>query len=311
MEVSRRDFIKYCGAAAASIGLSTVDLGQLEKALANPNGPSVIWLQGSACAGCSISLLNRVSTYSPATATEVLTNSINLIYHPVLMAVAGDSAVAAAKAVYDKGNYILVVEGGVPTAFGGHACIAWSYKGLETTFLDVVKKYAAKASKILCVGTCASFGGIPASSMNPTAIKTVKAVTGKQTINIAGCPTHPDWIVWAVVQLLLGRTIKLDSDGRPSSLFNGGSGSTVHAQCPRNGTTKATKFGMDGYCLMNLGCRGPGSHATCPSTKWNGGTNWCVQANAPCLGCVEPTFPGTKAFYAPKYRSDDGEGNDD
>ncbi len=36
MTVSRRQFLDYCKNAAAAVGLSTVQLGQLEKALANP-----------------------------------------------------------------------------------------------------------------------------------------------------------------------------------------------------------------------------------------------------------------------------------
>ena len=82
--------------------------------------------------------------------------------------------------------------------------LAWTYNGVDVTFQQAVTELAAKAAKILCIGTCASFGGIPAAGPNPTGVKSVKDVTGKPTINIAGCPAHPDWIVYVIAQLLAG-----------------------------------------------------------------------------------------------------------
>jgi hydrogenase small subunit len=292
--VSRRDFLKYCGVGAAALGLSMSDLGRLEKAFANASGPSVIWLQGTGCTGCSESFLDRISTTAPKTAASVLVDSINLVYHPNLMAAAGQEAVAAAEAAYAKGGYVLAVEGGVPTAMGGAPCFAWTYNNQEVTFEHVVRDLADKAAAILCIGTCASFGGIPAAPPNPSGVMGVHALTGRPTINIAGCPAHPDWIVWTVAQLLLNNPIPTDSYGRPSQFFTN---YTVHDQCPRNGTDKAGSFGVDSQCLRDLGCRGPETFANCPQLKWNNGVNWCVDANSPCIGCTSPTFPGTSSFY--------------
>lgn len=295
MSISRRDFLKFCGLSATAVGLTATDLSRLEEAFASPSAPSVIWLQGSGCTGCSESFLNRIATSGPLTAAEVLIKSINLIYHPNLMALAGQDAVAQAEAAYQQGGYLLAVEGGIPTAFGGRACYAWTYNEKEVTFEQAVRTLAAKAAGILCIGTCAAWGGIPAVPPNPTGVMGVKELTGKETINIPGCPTHPDWIVWAVAKLLAGSAIPLDSYGRPTEFFS----TTVHDQCPRNGASKTGKIGVDGACLMNLGCRGPMTMANCPQQKWNNRVNWCVDANAPCIGCTEPGFPGTDPFYAP------------
>src|SRR5512136_1111432 len=109
MNVTRRDFLKYLGMSAATLGLSGTDLARLREVLANPGGPSVIWLQGAGCTGCSESFLNRISTSAsePKTAGDVLINSINLIYHPTLMSLAGEDAVDQAEAAYTKGGYVL------------------------------------------------------------------------------------------------------------------------------------------------------------------------------------------------------------
>lgn len=293
MQVSRRDFLKFCGVSATALGLNAKDLLGLEAALASPTAPSVIWLQGACCSGCSVSFLNYISAAAPKSAADILINSINLEYHPELMALAGDSAVAIAEKAYNKGGFILVVEGGIPTAFGGACCWPWAYNGQDVTFQTAVNNMASKAAAIVCVGSCASWGGIPASGSNPAGIKGVKAVTGKNTINISGCPPHPDWIVWAVVQLLLKKSVALDSSGRPTALY----GKTVHDKCPRRETDEAGTYNVDKRCLEELGCRGPKTRANCPTLKWNNGVNWCVDANAPCLGCTEPTFPGTAAFF--------------
>ena len=284
--ISRRDFLKYCGISAAAIGLSSLELLKLEEALANPSAPSVIWLQGSSCTGCSVSFLNRISSTAPSTAADILVNSINLIYHPNLMAAAGQSAAKVAEQAAVAGGYVLVVEGGVPTAFNGGACLAWTYNGVDVTFADAVTRLSAKAAAIISVGTCSAFGGIPAVSKE-TGVKSVNAFTGKQTINIAGCPPHPDWLAWAVVQILLGKQITLDSYGRPAYLF----GSTIHDQCPRKDAAKATTYAQQGRCLVNLGCKGPITQGNCPTLKWNNGVNWCVNANAQCIGCTNPDFP--------------------
>jgi len=293
MQVTRRDFLKLVGVSAAAIGLSAADLGHLEEALANPSAPSVIWLQGASCTGCSVSFLNRVSTTAPVSAADVLVNSINLVYHPQLMSLAGQSAVAAAQTAYNKGGYILVLEGGIPTAFNGGTCFAWTFNGVDVTFKDAVTTLANSASILIAAGTCASYGGVAAAPPNPTGVKGLKDFTGKSVINIPGCPTHPDWLVWTIVQLLLNNPMPLDSNGRPTGLFS----RTVHSQCPRRETDEAGTFGVDKHCLRELGCRGPETICSCPTTLWNGKTNWCIDANAPCIGCTSPTFPGTGAFY--------------
>ena len=293
MQVDRRDFLRYCGVSAAALGLTMTDLGMLEEALANPNAPSVVWLEGAGCYGCSMSFLNRISSSAPTTAADVLINSINLVFHPAVMGLAGESAVAAAKEAYNKGGYVLLVEGGIPTAFNGAAGFAWRWAGKEVTILEAVREFVARASRVVCVGTCAAFGGIPAALPNPALIKSVRSATGKATVNVPGCPAHPDWIVWAVVQILLGRTIQMDGYGRPTYFH----ARTVHDQCERREREEAHSLGVDYYCLKELGCRGPETRASCPVTRWNNRTSWCIDANAPCIGCTEPSFPGTHAFY--------------
>lgn len=293
MIITRRDFLKICGISAAAIGMTATEFGQLEEALANPNAPTVLWLQGAACTGCSVSLLNRISSTGIKDSRDILVNAVNLAYHPNLSAAAGNQAVAVIEETYNKGGYILVVEGGVPTAFNGCTCWPWSLNGQDVTFKQAILDLSSRAAAIVCVGTCAAWGGIAAAPPNPTGVRGVKTITGKTTVNIAGCPPHPDWVVWALVQLLFGKPIALDSYGRPSALY----GPTVHSTCPRRQADEAHNLGEDGRCLKELGCRGPSTAAGCPGVLWNGRTEWCIGANAPCIGCTSPTFPGSNQFF--------------
>ena len=288
MILSRRDFLNACKASSVALGLSALNIINLQELLANPNAPTILWLQGSSCTGCTVSFLNYVSPSEPVDVADLLINDVNLAYHNTAMAAAADSGIEALDAAYAKGGYILAVEGGVPTAFDGYACIAWSRDGKDVTFLNAVRTLAVRASIILSIGTCASFGGVSAAPPNPTAVRPVRSAVGKKpAINIPGCPPHPDWIVWTIANLLLGTVGSLDSNRRPRRLYS----RSVHALCPRREAREASTYGQDGMCLEELMCAGPGTHANCPTIGWNNKSNWCVDANAPCIGCTEPVFP--------------------
>jgi hydrogenase small subunit len=286
--------------SAAAIGLDMTVLGALENALATGGGPPILWLNGANCTGCTVSLANVAGNGAAADVGDLLINTVNLAFHPNLMGAAGDLAVNTLLNTAQGEGYVLAVDGGIPTAYDGHTCIVWTdpQTGMEVTALEAVTVLAGGAAAILCIGSCASFGGIPAGNPNPTGIKSVRDIIGASTINIPGCPPHPDWIVWTIAQLLAGTSPKLDADGRPADLFSGKYG--VHKNCPRKEIDeKAETFAEDGLCLKKLGCRGPESKADCAIRQWNSGTNWCIGANAICLACTETGFPDK---FSPFYR---------
>ena len=317
MSITRRSFFRYCSLSAAALGLTNTKLGLLREALANPAAPSVVWLIGSACTGCSVSFLNRISNVpgQPADVADVVLNAINLVFHPTIMGAAGETAVSALKHATATGNFVLVLEGAVATKFNGHACVVWNDHGEEVTFQQAVQELVPKALATVCVGTCASFGGIPASGSNPSGCMGVKQFTGRSTINISGCPANHDWAVWAVVQLLTSTPVTLDEDGRPTALYSTGHTGTaedpfIHNKCPRNpgvtGLPLATSFGQNGLCLRDLGCRGPNSKSRCEAS-WNGigghtagqphPGHWCIGVNAKTALCRRPRRgPGRKCF---------------
>jgi hydrogenase small subunit len=111
MIVTRRDFLSYCVGSAAALGLARVR-APLDKELAATDGTPIIWLKGACCSGCTVSLANRISKTAPMDAADLLIHTIDLVYHPVLMGAAGESAVQQLINA-SSGKFILAVEGGI------------------------------------------------------------------------------------------------------------------------------------------------------------------------------------------------------
>lgn len=283
MHITRRAFLRYAVATAASIGLGDDVLSRAETVLAQATLPPVLWLSGSGCTGCSVSLLNSVSP----SVDGLLTTGVALRYHSTLMAAAGELAVASATSTAQAGGYVLVVEGAIPTALGGRCCYVWDEGGTPVTMAEAVSSLAAGASQVVAVGTCAAFGGIPAAYAG-TAAQGVGSFLGRSVVNLPGCPAHPDWIIGGLTALLAGSPVALDGYGRPTALYPT---QPIHERCPRREHGEASRFGQPGLCLEELGCRGPEAHADCDLRRWNNGRNWCIGADGLCIGCTEATFP--------------------
>jgi hydrogenase small subunit len=115
MRITRREFFRYCTVCATALGLNEATLKQLEAALESDDVPTVLWLHGSGCQGDSVSFLNLFLD-APAVGhvdtKDILLDHINLAYHSVVMASAGQTAVTMAQDAKQKGGYVLVCEVG-------------------------------------------------------------------------------------------------------------------------------------------------------------------------------------------------------
>jgi [NiFe] hydrogenase small subunit len=222
----------------------------------------------------------------------LLIDIISMDYHETIMAAAGQQAEETLHEAVskNKGKFICVVEGAVATKYNG----AYGKIG-GRTFLEVANDVCKKAAATIAIGACATFGGIQAAAPNPGGYKGVGDAIGIKTVNIAGCPPNPINFVGTVVNyLLLGRLPELDSLGRPLFAY----GKTVHDQCPRRSHFEngefVTEFGSPeakmGYCLYEMGCKGPSTYNNCPLVKFNDGTSFPIEAGHPCIGCSEPDF---------------------
>lgn len=283
--VSRRDFMKFCAAVTAAMGLGPACVRKTAKALTAARRPSVVWLHNAECTGCSEAALRTIKPYIDA----LILDTISLDYHETIMAAAGEPAEAALhEAVNAKDGFYLVVEGGLPTIDNGNWGMVSGHPMMKTT-----KEIAAKAKGVICIGTCSSYGGVQKAAPNPSKAMGVKEYTGVTTINIPGCPPNPINFVGAVVHVLTKGIPELDGEGRPTMFY----GETIHDNCPRLPHFDASEFAPSfdseeakkGWCLYELGCKGPVTSNNCPKVLFNQ-TIWPVQAGHPCIGCSEPDF---------------------
>ncbi len=287
--VSRRDFMKYCTALTATMGLSAAYVPKVAEVIAaTAQRPPVIWLHFAECTGCSEALLRTQYPYVDDLVLEVL----SLEYHETIMAAAGQQAEDQLRQSVKKydGQFICVVEGAIATKFGG------SYGKIGgRPFLEIAKDVCTKAAAVICIGSCSAFGGIQAAAPNPGGYKGVGDALGIKTLNLPGCPPNPVNFVGTVVNyLLLGKLPDLDDLGRPLFAY----GKTIHDQCPRRSHFEndefVEEFGSEeaamGYCLYKMGCRGPETYNNCPVAKFNNGTSWPIEAGHPCIGCSQPDF---------------------
>ncbi len=294
---SRRAFLKGCAMAAAALGLSSEMVPRLAEAAVSPHRPSVIWLHFQECTGCSEALL-RAS--HPDLATLIL-DLVSLDYHETVMAGAGLQAEKALKDTLakEKGKYICVVEGGIPTKDGGVYC-----KIGGKTALEILHETASHAAAVVAIGTCASFGGIQAAEPNPTGAKGVAAVLGSRAVvNIPGCPPNPVSFLGTVLHFLtFGRLPERDGLGRPLFAY----GRRIHDHCERrphfDEGRYVERFGdgghRRGFCLYKVGCKGPSTFSNCPSVRFNDVGVWPVSCGHGCVGCTEPDFWDTMTpFY--------------
>lgn len=263
----------------------------------------VIWLQGATCTGCSVSVLNSVSpTIKNVLVDEVIPGKhVNLRFHATVMAGAGDLVIEALEDTWQakKGAYILVMEGAIPTrADAAYGSIGEDKEGKPVSVATRVETMGRDALAVIALGSCASWGGIPAAKPNPSHCVSVAQLFKDRKvttplINVPGCPPHPDWFVGTVASVLLGGLPAegdLDELNRPKAFY----GQLIHENCPRRAYYDEQKFAKklsDPGCLYELGCKGPVTHADCPLRTWNNGVNWCVGCGGLCIGCAAPGFP--------------------
>ncbi len=294
---SRRDFLKWSGALAVSLGLPATFAPVVADAAEVSNRLPVVWLHLAECTGCSESLLR---TDTP-TIDDLIFNYISLEYHDTIMAAAGWQAEENFEEALKKfkGRYVLCVEGGVPTKDGGDFLTI----GPDAeTGLSKLKRTAKDAAAIIAVGTCSSFGGIQAAYPNPTGAKGIHKVLNKQVINVPGCPPSAKNIVGTIVYVILfGQLPAVDNFNRPKFAY----GMRIHDLCERRGHFDAGEFveefgsqeAMDGFCLYKKGCKGPYTFNNCSRERFNQHTSWPVQAGHGCIGCSEPDFWDSMAPY--------------
>jgi hydrogenase small subunit len=180
---------------------------------------------------------------------------------------------------------------------------------------DWVKKLAPGAAAMVAIGTCATWGGIPAAAGNITGSmglmdylgKDYRSALGVPVVNIPGCSPVGDNFTETVAGVLMflqgiGPLPEFDELGRPAWLFN----ETVHRHCVRAGYYEEGVFAEqegDKECLVHIGCWGPVVQCNITERGAINHMGGCMVAGGACIGCTMPGFPDK---FSPFYKTPPG-----
>lgn len=270
----------------------------------------LVWLQAGSCGGCTMSTLDSAGVGIEDALSPF---GIEIAYHPALSTQCGTEARAdlAAWRTGARPLHILCVEGSVLDA-GFHMSVTKA-DGEREPFRDLIADLAQHAQYVVAVGSCASFGGIPAGGMNPSGAQGMqfaedipggllgvefRSGAGMPVINISGCAPHSGWVVEtlaAIAQTGFGET-DLDGHARPRFFAD----HLAHHGCSRNEyyefKASAESMAQSGCLMEHLGCLATQAAGDCNQRQWSGG-NGCTDAGYACIACTQPGFESKHGSY--------------
>ncbi len=301
----------------------------------SPDGPlnivHVFWIAGMSCDGCSIAATGATN---PSVEDLLLGRIPNLpkvvLHHPVLSPGAGTEFIRPFQAAVEGtlgAPYVVVLEGSVPddqafpenngyfSAMGAGGFDPLSDSDQPNRVTDWLWRLAPGAAAYVAIGTCATWGGIPAAAGNITGSmsltdflgKDYRSALGVPVVNIPGCSPVGDNFTETVAAVLLflqnlAPVPKFDELGRPAWLFS----ETVHRHCPKAGYYEEGVFAEepgDNQCLVEIGCWGPVVQCNIVERGAINHMGGCMVAGGACIGCTMPGFPDK---FSPFYKAPPG-----
>lgn len=278
---------------------------------------NILWLQSAGCGGCTMSLL---CAEDPNVFDLLHGAGLEFLWHPSFSEMTGAPVRRLLERIEagEERLDILCIEGSIlrgPRGTGRFHMLA----GTGRSMLDWLRALAPQAEHVVAVGTCATYGGVTSAGENPADAVGVqfdgthpggalpaafRARGGLPVINVAGCPTHPDWVTETLLLLAAGDlgADQLDDMARPRFYAD----NLVHHACPKNEfyeyKASATQLSEMGCMMEHLGCIGTQAVGDCNIRGWNGGGS-CTRAGYPCINCTAPEFeePGHGFTETPKF----------
>ncbi len=295
----------------------------------------VFWLAGMSCDGCSVSTLGA----SNPSVEDMVLGRIPILprvvlHHPLLAETSGPEFMEPFRQAVEGSlgaPYVMVVEGSIPddqsferagqfAGLGGGADWPRSLPSSRSTeqplrTTDWVWALASGAAASIAIGTCATWGGIPAAAGNITGSMGLmdylgadyRSANGLPVINVPGCAPVGDNFTETLSQVLqylegMAPLPEFDELGRPAWQFE----QTVHRHCPKAGYYEEGVFAEepgDTECLVEIGCWGPVVQCNIVERGAINHMGGCMVAGGACIGCTMPGFPDK---YSPFYKAPPG-----
>jgi hydrogenase small subunit len=271
----------------------------------------VLWLTaGLGCDGESVALTNATQPSLEDILSGAIPNIPKVNFHNPLYAY--ESSEDFIRIFHQAANgeikdFILVVEGSIPDETNKSEGY-WATFGVDEnlepiTTSDWINRLAKNAWAVVAMGTCSAYGGVHATSGNPTGAMGLpdylgwdwRSKAGIPIVCVSGCPTLPDNMTQTLVYLLQqfgGKMpmIELDEVLRPKWLYE----TTLHEGCDRAGYYEQAQFAEnfgEKDCIVKLGCWGPVVNCNVGKRGWTNGIGGCANVGGVCIGCTMPSFP--------------------
>lgn len=252
---------------------------------------TILWLSGGSCEGCSMAVLGATSPgfEQLISGSDSSLPSVRL-FHPLFAFNSGDAYLSSLRkaAQGESTPLILVVEG---TLFDDSKCQEGYFSsmgeenGQPLSITNWLEKLVPRATAVIALGTCATWGGVPASYGNPTGAISLNDYLGHNfhstaelpIINIPGCAPPGGNFIETLTYLLLHLNqevpLELDQYNRPTWLYN-------YQTHPQSDHPSLQIYATDAV----VDCR-------VPEQGWMNHVGGCASVGGRCNGCTMPGFP--------------------
>ena len=258
-------------------------------------GLYVIWITGASCDGCTMAMLGAADPGIE----NILRGGVPdvppvTLVHPVLALESGEAYRAQLEraARGELAPFILVLEGSVlDESLAGEG--SFSQLGLQgdkpLTTAAWIDRLTPHAEAVVAIGSCATWGGIPAAAGNVTGAMGLEQYLGREfrsrvrlpVINMPGCAPSGEAFIDTLIYLFLHLarlvTLDLDDEHRPRWLYS--------EQTPPL-PPRADYLPPAAYDVANrptVGC-------PVPRQGWMRGIGGCARVGGACIGCTDRDF---------------------
>jgi hydrogenase small subunit len=267
------------------------DASQAAEVELTPSRLTVIWLSAAGCDGCSMAMLGASEPAVEALLYGEVSDlpPITLVHSLLALESGADYRAHLERAAHgDLDPYILVLEGSImeeSLAGEGSFSRLGTQDGRPLTASSWVDRLAPGAAAVIAIGSCATWGGIPAAAGNPTGARGLgehlgpdfRSADGLPVVNLPGCAPPGEVLIETVVSVaehLLRRVpLDLDEQNRPRWLYN----EVTHPSAPRAEGVTAVEQSIEVCCSV-------------PAHGWMKRIGGCAQVGGACIGCTAPDF---------------------
>ena len=257
---------------------------------------SLIWLTGAGCNGCTLAMLEA----SEPGIEDLLFGNVPdaprvTLIHPELAMESGAHYLAGLERAVSGAlaPFVLVLEGAIPEdrpdGEGLFFKLGSTPDGKPIPISNWVERLAPKAEAVLAMGSCATWGGLPAAEGSPLRVRGLgeflghdyRSRGGLPVVNIPGCAPPGEAFIETLIYVFLhlGRLVPLDLDeeGRPRWLYR----HDTYPVPPRVEYPPAI-----GFDLSNR----PTVKCPVPITGWMRNYGGCAKVGGSCIGCTDRDF---------------------